>query len=135
MERQSTRDTAPELALRSELSRRGLRYRIHLRPVEGLRREADIVFTAARLAVFVDGCFWHGCADHRSGAKQNSAWWRSKIEENRRRDADTDERLREAGWTSIRVWEHEPAQDAAERIEVLVRERRGVKEPRVASST
>jgi DNA mismatch endonuclease (patch repair protein) len=89
-----------------------------------LRREADIVFRVVRVAVFVDGCFWHGCPIHASGAKANSAWWRCKIEENHARDADTNERLREAGWLPVRVWEHERPRDAAARIEAIVRARR-----------
>ena len=124
MSAQASRDTGPELALRSELHRRGLRFRVHRRLVPDLRREADIVFGPARLAVFVDGCFWHGCPEHASWPRTNDAWWRDKIERNRRRDGDTDFRLRAAGWTVLRAWEHEDPVRVADHIETLVRDRR-----------
>jgi DNA mismatch endonuclease (patch repair protein) len=73
-----------------------------------MRRTADIVFPSVGLAIFLDGCFWHGCPFHASWPKVNAAWWREKIETNRRRDRDTDQRLADEGWTVIRVWEHEP---------------------------
>lgn len=113
---QRTRDTGPERTLRSELHRRGFRYRVHVRPIPALRRQADIVFSREKIAIFVDGCFWHGCVEHRGSPKRNTDWWRLKIAENRARDADTDRRLADAGWTVIRVWEHEAAEAAAERI-------------------
>jgi DNA mismatch endonuclease (patch repair protein) len=86
----------------------------------GLRRRADLVFGTARVAVYVDGCFWHGCPVHGTWPKANAEWWRTKIEANRNRDADTDRRMNEAGWLVIRVWEHEGA-GAADRIEAAVR--------------
>jgi DNA mismatch endonuclease (patch repair protein) len=113
------RDTAPEVALRSALHRLGLRFRLQLRPVEGLRRSADVVFTRLRLAVYVDGCFWHGCPLHGTMAKANASFWQQKIEDNRHRDADTDRRLAEAGWTVVRVWEHEDPDTAARRIAAI----------------
>jgi DNA mismatch endonuclease (patch repair protein) len=85
-----------------------------------LRRRGDIVFTRARVAVFVDGCFWHGCAEHGTWPKQNAEWWRAKITANRNRDRDTDRRLRDAGWAVIRVWEHEAAPTAADRVELAL---------------
>lgn len=115
MQSQRVRDTAPEMALRRELHRRGLRYRVDY-PVLP-RRRADIVFTKARVAVFVDGCFWHGCPEHGTWPQNNAEWWRTKIEANRARDANTDERLRADGWTVVRVWEHEDAPSAAARVE------------------
>ncbi|MEU4061214.1 very short patch repair endonuclease [Streptomyces wedmorensis] len=124
MSRQRSRDTGVEKALRSALHAAGLRYRIHRRPLKGLRREADIVFGPARVAVFVDGCFWHGCPDHATWPKRNSEFWREKIEKNRARDANTDERLMEAGWLSVRVWEHEKPDEAAVRVAAIVAERR-----------
>jgi DNA mismatch endonuclease (patch repair protein) len=124
MQAQARRDTAAERALRSVLHGRGLRYRVHRRPIPELRREADIVFWTTRVAVFVDGCFWHGCPQHASWPKQNDAWWREKIERNRERDADTDRRLRDAGWCVVRVWEHEAPEEAARRVEAAVRARR-----------
>jgi DNA mismatch endonuclease, patch repair protein len=121
MSAQTSRDTGPERALRSLLHRRGLRFRVHTRPVKGLRREADILFTRARVAVFVDGCFWHGCPEHASWPKANEAWWREKLEGNRRRDAETDARLGAAGWRVVRAWEHEDPAVVADRVEAAVR--------------
>jgi DNA mismatch endonuclease, patch repair protein len=124
MQTQARRDTAVERALRSALHKQGLRFRIHRRPVQGLRREADIVFPPVLVAVFVDGCFWHGCPIHASWPKQNSAWWREKIETNRRRDAETDQLLGEAGWLVLRFWEHEDPDEAAETVVDAVASRR-----------
>jgi DNA mismatch endonuclease, patch repair protein len=120
MRGQRARNTATERALRSELHRRGLRYRVHRRPIPGLRREADVVFGRVRLAVFVDGCFWHGCPEHGTWPKSNADFWRQKIQGNRVRDRDTDERLRGEGWVVIRVWEHEAPTAAADRIQEAV---------------
>lgn len=119
---QSTRrrDTASELALRSLLHRRGLRYRVDYPVIPGSRRRADLVFSRARVAVFIDGCFWHGCPEHASWPKANAEWWREKILTNRRRDEDTDKTLADAGWHVIRVWEHEPPAEAADRIQKAV---------------
>jgi DNA mismatch endonuclease (patch repair protein) len=119
MQQTRRRDTGPELALRSILHRDGFRFRTDF-PVAG-RRRADIAFTRARVAVFVDGCFWHGCPRHGTWPKANAAWWRDKIEANRRRDRETDELLARSGWTVIRVWEHEDPRRAAEEIEEAVR--------------
>jgi DNA mismatch endonuclease (patch repair protein) len=115
------RDTAPELALRSLLHARGLRYRVDMAPVPGLRRRSDVLFTRARVAVFIDGCFWHGCPEHMTWPRHNAQFWRVKIETNRARDRDTDHRLKRAGWTVIRAWEHEMPNDVADRVEVAVR--------------
>jgi DNA mismatch endonuclease (patch repair protein) len=121
MSAQRREDTSPELAVRRELHRQGLRYRLHVAPLAGLRRKADIVFARARVAVFVDGCFWHGCPDHgRRHHEVNEWYWPEKIARNQRRDADTNERLREAGWTVVRVWEHELPDEAAQRITTAV---------------
>jgi DNA mismatch endonuclease, patch repair protein len=114
------RDNPRERALRSELHRRGLRFRLHRRLLLDTRRTADIVFPSAKLAIFLDGCFWHGCPLHASWPKANAAWWREKIEANRRRDRDTDQRLAAEGWTVIRVWGHEPIADAVDRISQLI---------------
>lgn len=116
MSRVRNRDTKAELLIRSELHRRGLRFRVNRRPVPELRRTADIVFTRARVAVMVDGCFWHGCPAHRRPSTARSAFWSEKVETNRRRDAQTNELLAQAGWLVLRVWEHEKATDAANRI-------------------
>ncbi|MFF2371638.1 very short patch repair endonuclease [Agromyces sp. NPDC058110] len=100
------RDTTTELAVRKLLHARGLRYRVDFPPVPGLRRRADIVFTRARIAVFIDGCFWHGCPEHATQPKRNSDYWEPKLAANVARDRDTDGRLDEAGWRVLRFWEH-----------------------------
>jgi DNA mismatch endonuclease (patch repair protein) len=123
MQQQPRWDTSCEIAVRTALHRMGLRYRLHERPLPELRREADLVFRRARVAVFVDGCFWHGCPTHASVPKSNHEWWAAKLERNRRRDAETDDLLQTAGWQPIRVWEHEDADGAATRIADLVRSR------------
>lgn len=107
MARTRGRDNPLEKALRSALFRSGLRYRIHY-PVPGTpRRTIDIAFPAQKLAVFVDGCFWHGCPAHGTWPTRNSAFWRAKIHANRERDLQTDASLRESGWRVLRFWEHE----------------------------
>lgn len=103
-----SRDTKPELALRRALHASGLRFRVGIRPEPGLRRTADIVFTRQRIAVFVDGCFWHGCPKHFVAPRANHGYWGPKIDANRERDRDTTRRLEGAGWTVIRIWEHTP---------------------------
>lgn len=103
------RDNDAELAVRRALHAAGLRYRVHY-PVPGLpRRTIDIAFTRARVAVFIDGCFWHGCPEHGTAPRSNSAWWAAKLDANRHRDIDTTARLGECGWHVVRVWEHEPS--------------------------
>lgn len=121
MRNQRRRDTSAELAIRREVWRRGLRYRVDVAPIPGLRRRADLVFSKRRVAVYVDGCFWHQCPIHATFPKANSDWWRAKLEANVARDRDTDRRLADLGWTVIRVWEHEQAAVAADRIEAAVR--------------
>ncbi|MFF2198182.1 very short patch repair endonuclease [Streptomyces sp. NPDC058157] len=124
MSRQKRHDTSVEVSLRRALHAAGLRYRVHRKPVKGVRREADIVFGPARVAVFVDGCFWHGCPLHATWPKNNSDFWRAKIEGNRRRDLDTDARFADAGWLVLRVWEHEGVDEAAARVIRAVAARR-----------
>jgi DNA mismatch endonuclease, patch repair protein len=118
------RDTPAEVALRRELHRRGLRYRVDHPPLPGFRRRADIVFTRPKVAVFCDGCYWHGCPDHGTWPKANADWWRQKIEATKRRDADTNARLKAAGWLVVRVWEHENIGEAAAKIEAILDGRR-----------
>ena len=115
------RDTAAELALRRELYKRKLRYRVNFKVLDRPRRVADVAFPGLKVAIFVDGCFWHGCPEHATWPKTNSDFWRSKIEANRARDEDTNARLITAGWHVVRVWEHELPTDAADRIERLVK--------------
>jgi DNA mismatch endonuclease (patch repair protein) len=102
----------------------GYRYRVDVAPLAALRRRADIVFTRARVAVFVDGCFWHGCPDCDLRPKANAAWWREKLDRNRARDADTDTQLVRAGWAVVRVWEHEDLEASARRVADIVVQRR-----------
>jgi DNA mismatch endonuclease (patch repair protein) len=125
MSRQRTTGTAPEILLRSELHKMGLRFRVNRRPIPGLRRNADIVFGPARVAVMVDGCFWHSCPIHRTSPKSNAEWWTEKLRKNEIRDKETDERLAAEGWQAVRVWEHEDPRVAARRVETVVRKRRG----------
>jgi DNA mismatch endonuclease, patch repair protein len=125
MARVARRDTRPELELRRELHARGLRYRVDVRPSPSLRGRADILFRRARVAVYVDGCFWHSCPDHGVLPKGNREWWRAKLEATVRRDRTTGSSLQELGWEVVRVWEHEDPVAAADRIETAVREREG----------
>jgi len=117
------RDTPAELRVRKLLHAMGLRYSIDAKPLEDSPRRADIVFRRARIAVFVDGCFWHGCPKHGTWPKANAKFWREKILANKDRDADTTRRLRERGWLVIRVWEHDDPSIAAMRIARQVRSR------------
>lgn len=114
------RDTSPELALRRILFARGLRYRVNKRPIADFRRTADLVFGPAKVAVFVDGCFWHRCPDHYRPPRSNAEYWEPKIERNVERDRETDTRLQQDGWTVVRVWEHEDPRLAAHRIAEVV---------------
>jgi DNA mismatch endonuclease (patch repair protein) len=114
------RDTKPELALRAALEEQGLTFTVDVRPDPATRRRADILFERVRVAVYVDGCFWHGCPLHGTWPKQNAEFWRNKIETNQQRDVDTDRKLTEAGWCVIRVWEHEVMAEAARRIAEIV---------------
>lgn len=123
MARVRQRSTRAELDLRRALHAMGLRYRLQVPLLTKPRRVADIVFPKARVAVFVDGCFWHGCPLHGSWPKQNAEFWRTKIETNRARDLDTDHRLEALGWEVVRVWSHELAEEAAEHISRVISER------------
>lgn len=123
MRNQRVRDTGTEQTLRRYLHSRGLRFRLHRRLLPNSRREIDIAFIAAKVAVFVDGCFWHGCPEHATWPKRNAQLWKQKIETNRHRDSDTNSRLQALGWTVIRVWEHEDPTAASERIAAVVEER------------
>jgi DNA mismatch endonuclease, patch repair protein len=120
MQSTRARDTKPELALRSELHRRGRRFRVCTRPVREVRRTADIVFTKQHLAVFLDGCFWHSCPDHYIAPKQNAEFWSDKITTNWRRDQATDALLKKHGWIVLRIWEHVPLTEAADAVEAAI---------------
>lgn len=121
MRRTGRRDTAAELRLRSAMHALGLRYVVDQHVLPGLRRRADVVFTRARVAVFVHGCFWHGCPDHGTWPKANAEWWREKIKANQVRDRDTEARLTAAGWRVVTVWEHEEPRFAARMVAEVVR--------------
>ena len=118
------RDTAAEMRVRRLLHARGIRYRIDREILPGTRRRADILFVNERVAVFVDGCFWHSCPIHRTQPKANAEWWAAKLAANRQRDAQTNRRLRRANWYVMRIWEHEAPAVAAARIANVVRTRR-----------
>lgn len=120
-----TRNTGPEVRLRSALHRRGLRYRLGVRIPSQPRCSPDVVFARAKVAVFLNGCYWHGCRSHASWPKSNAEWWREKIEQNRRRDRSVDATLRSAGWKVLRIWEHEDPETAASKIEKVVVSRLG----------
>ncbi|WP_460302342.1 very short patch repair endonuclease [Actinocorallia aurea] len=121
MQSNKGRDTKPELALRRAVHAMGLRYRVSTRPIPTLRRTADLVFPRVKVAVFMDGCFWHGCPDHHTRSVTNAPYWSEKVETNRARDAETTRVLTEAGWTVLRFWEHEDPQEAATRVVTTVR--------------
>ncbi|MCB9730769.1 MAG: very short patch repair endonuclease [Deltaproteobacteria bacterium] len=123
MLRTRRRDTKPEMALRRELFRRGFRYRVDLAPLAHSRLRPDIVFIGKRVAIFVHGCFWHGCPDHATSPKANADWWRAKLDANMARDARHVRELAAAGWRVVRVWEHELAETAADRVAKVLAER------------
>lgn len=119
-----SRDTKPEITIRRLVHAAGLRYRVAARPLPDLRRTADMVFRPAKVAVFIDGCYWHGCPEHYVPPKTNSGYWSEKVVGNVKRDRETDERLREAGWLVLRFWEHEPSGACADKIALAVLARR-----------
>ncbi|MFG3253648.1 very short patch repair endonuclease [Streptomyces sp. NPDC048172] len=116
MSRQRRRDTSPELAVRRLLFSAGLRYRLQRRVPGMARRTIDIAFPGIRVAVFIDGCFWHGCPDHATSPKANAAWWRAKLDKNVARDVETTTHLEACGWTVLRFWEHEAPEEIAARV-------------------
>lgn len=116
MQANKGRDTKPELALRRAVHALGLRYRVSVRPLSAVRRTADMVFTKAKVAVFLDGCFWHGCPEHHTKSATNADYWAEKVRRNRERDAETDSLFAAAGWLVMRVWEHEAPDLAAVKI-------------------
>jgi len=120
-----SRDTMPEMAVRRACHALGLRYRVDHRPIASLRRRADLVFPTEQVAVFVDGCYWHGCPDHYVPSKSNTTYWSEKIKSNCERDANTDSTLHAAGWYVIRAWQHEAPDAVADRVAAVIRARRG----------
>ncbi|MFC5914903.1 very short patch repair endonuclease [Streptomyces pulveraceus] len=120
MSRQSNRDTKPEVAVRKLLHASGYRYRVNERVPGMTRRTIDIAFTRAKVAVLIDGCFWHGCPVHATQPKSNAEWWRAKLERNMARDRETNEHLAGEGWTVLRFWEHEAPGGVAEQVAAVV---------------
>ncbi|WP_084729600.1 very short patch repair endonuclease [Streptacidiphilus neutrinimicus] len=121
MSRQASRNTSQEVAVRRLLYHAGFRYRVNV-PVPGMpRRTVDILFRGPKVAVFLDGCFWHGCPQHATSPKSNAQWWRSKLDRNIARDQETTDHLRGEGWTVLRFWEHEPSDRIAASVAGAVR--------------
>lgn len=119
-----SRDTKPERLIRQLVHANGLRYRVATRPLPDLRRTADLVFRPAKVAVFIDGCYWHGCPEHYVSPRTNPGYWSDKVARNMARDRDTDKRLQEAGWLVMRFWEHQNSDTCALTIVNTVRDRR-----------
>lgn len=124
MQTQRRRDTTCEMSVRRRLHHMGFRYRVDYRPEATLRRSADIVFSRQRIAVFIDGCFWHGCPEHGTTPKSNGDWWAAKIERTRQRDLDTTSILISRGWTVLRFWEHQSPDEVASEVAQAVEARR-----------
>ena len=120
MQANRSRDTGPELAVRSLLHARGLPYRVHFAPLAGVRRRADIVFTRMKLAVFIDGCFWHTCPVHSRPVAVNSDYWSPKPARNQERDREIDALRAQHGWISLRFWEHDDPSVVCDQIVRLV---------------
>lgn len=121
MQRTPQHDTAPELALQAELSRLGYEFVSDRSPLPEIRSRADVVFPEDRVAVFVDGCFWHSCPEHATQPDHNRAWWLKKLAANSERDRRTTDAVTAGGWIVVRIWEHESASEAAARISALVK--------------
>lgn len=121
MRRQATRDTAPEMALRRALHALGVRYRLHH---PGLPGRPDVALVGSRIAVFVDGCFWHSCPEHGRAPVNNAGWWATKLAANVERDRRKDAALAGMDWLVVHVWEHEDPGEASARIAELHRRRK-----------
>ena len=121
---QRRKDTEAELEVRRILYRKGLRYRVDYPVLKKPLRRGDIIFIGPKVAVFIDGCFWHGCPKHGTQSKSNVSFWKEKIKTNKERDKDTNKRLRKIGWKVIRAWEHEDPIKVAQQIEKEVHARK-----------
>lgn len=121
------RDTVPELKVRRLLHAMGCRYLVDAAPIKGSRRRADLVFRGPRVAVFIDGCFWHSCPNHGMTPRTNTRFWSDKLRRNRERDAETNRLLAEAGWLPLRFWEHQDPAEVAAAVANVVRRRRPVR--------
>jgi DNA mismatch endonuclease (patch repair protein) len=127
-----SKDTKPELALRQVLHRHGYRYRVGLRlTLPGRNVRPDIVFTKRRVAVFIDGCFWHSCPEHGRCPSDPTGYWRAKLARNRERDTAVDEAMAASGWTVVRIWEHEPSDLALARVSAVLNRPDSAQEARV----
>lgn len=122
LSRVKRRDAKPEIELRRELHRRGLRFRVDYGPAPG---RPDIAFTRAKVAVFLDGCFWHGCPLHGTSPKSNADWWKAKIERNLTRDASVRDQLEQDGWLVLRYWAHDDVDDICDEVEDVWRDLSG----------
>ena len=135
MQSNRPKDTALEVGMRSALHRAGFRFRKHVRPIPELRCVADVVFPRERLAIFIDGCFWHGCPVHATRPATNREWWAAKLDANRARDIRNRSRLVDAGWTVLGIWEHEETAGAVGEVaELLGRLRPSVRRPSGSAS-
>lgn len=123
MRRQRRRDTAAEMKLRKELHRLGYRFRVNYPVPDRRRRTIDIAFTRRKVAVFVDGCFWHACPVHATWPRSNSGWWTEKLQSNAERDVDTASCLEAAGWRVVRIWEHSEVDEALALVVAALRAR------------
>lgn len=121
MQANRSRDTSIEWAVRRIAHSHGMRYWVNAWPESDIRRTADMVFFGTRVAVFIDGCFWHGCEAHYARLKPNAGYWSEKVERNRQRDLETSALLSQRGWTVLRFWEHEDPSAVADGIEAIVR--------------
>jgi DNA mismatch endonuclease (patch repair protein) len=121
MSRNRKRDTRPELAIRSALHARGLRFRVdHRLRLTEIAVRPDIVFTRRRIAIFIDGCFWHSCPQHGTSPKRNVSYWHPKLRRNVERDRRVDRALADSGWQALRYWEHEDVASVVDRIELVI---------------
>lgn len=119
------RDTRPELAVRSRLHALGYRYRVDFRALDRQRLRVDIAFTRAKVAVLIDGCFWHSCPDHATFPKSNSTYWHPKLRRNAERDIENSRLLAEAGWLVLRFWEHESPESVVDTIAGVLEAKKG----------
>lgn len=120
MQGNQARDTRPEIRVRSALHRSGLRFRKHARPVPELRCQADVVFPREKIAVFIDGCFWHGCPEHANVPHDSNGYWVAKLGRNIERDLRNNKALAVAGWLVLRYWEHEDASKVAVEVRAAI---------------
>lgn len=128
------RNTSGEVALQTHLRRMRIRFSVDVPPIPGQRRRADLVLFRHRIAVFMDGCFWHSCPTHGTQPKSHRAWWRQKLDTNKKRDLDTNRSLRRAGWRVIRAWSHDDPASVASRV-AAARRRAVTVSPRLIDQT